>query len=1095
MQMVQGSNQSSQTAANTQFATAPQLYLSSLGTWSLDTTGLPLQLTSGVRLPSSTSSATQQATLTLRGAVPSPVPASAPLVFAAQPATVPWSARLLSGLVFPSRSLVVGGVTVTPPLGAILYGGQTSPTAVFNDVYVSTDGATTWTQVTPAQPFLPLDGQIKLRDALGRLYLLGGNYTSTVQWSDDGSNWYSSVAPWHVRSYMGAVADPFGNVVIFGGQGAIDDHTGASGTYLNDVWISSNQGTNWTLQTGAAQWDIRDRYTAQHSTLVAPVSLHDAQSLPMPFPSSLTPHSTHNTPRPTAHLILPSLSTDLTPLLLCTCVLPYACSLLGASFYSSQLQRTILLQSGGHDDTTLNFRPNEVWASSDLGVSWTLFPRAPYIGRNHAAMVLAPNGVLVVVAGKTDLVGFNILANATNSNLGVNDVWVSVTGGTAWSLCTNMASFPPRQDLAATFDSAGYLYVANGINGVNATLDLADVWKSSISFTNIQQLQSACGVQVPACGIGLRCWPQAGRPYSCPCDFTLAGEEAPLTSTLALTPIYSPFSAGTVAVVQPVCTAPALPATSSASPFLILSWSFCMQTGAVAGSTSGPYSTVYDGQLTTQGNLTYSPVTGQLGYLITAVTGTRTSFSPAGVLSVSAIIGLGSLPLTAANPTGQAPDPYLYPSAAVVKTGVSTANISSNGLLFLLDTQAILPNGVQALSTAETGQPQAQQWLRQVTGPSGPIVVEAYQSVLLSSTAARPAAVYPTYGTLSIVSISAPDYVMEAVSLPSCPLNFTVFQQSSSSATMSYSMCATAVSSASSAASPWSLAESATVTVSAFPTFSATSQQYSFPILAVQSGSYMQMVQGSNQSSQTAANTQFATAPQLYLSSLGTWSLDTTGLPLALSQAVRLPSSSSSATATAVLVLQGAVASPAVSAAASPLTFASPLTAQAAVPWSPRLISGLHFLLRPVTFTSVAGASVTATPPLALIVYGGQANTSLLYNDVYVSSDAGLTFSQVAAVSLTQPFTPLDGAIKIRDSAGRLYLLGGSYTSTVQYSDNGGLAWATAQAQPGTDAHTRARWPTPSSACSCSADRAPSTTTRERRAPTSTTCGCRPHRE
>ena len=271
-QVVQGVNASSASAAATSFASTPQLYLSSLGTWSLDSVGLPLQLTQGVRLPSSSSAAQQAASVLLRGSVPSPSLPALPLTFA-QPAltAVPWSARLLGGLVFPSRVLQLTAVsgaalTATPPLAVMLYGGQTAPTSVFNDVYVSTDGAMSWTAVAQTLPFVGLDGAIKLRDALGRLYLLGGNYTSVVQYSDDGVSWYSTTAPWHVRSYMGAVADPFGNVVIFGGQGAVDDHTGASGTYLNDVWLSSNQGLNWTQQTAAAAWDIRDRCAAHHTT-------------------------------------------------------------------------------------------------------------------------------------------------------------------------------------------------------------------------------------------------------------------------------------------------------------------------------------------------------------------------------------------------------------------------------------------------------------------------------------------------------------------------------------------------------------------------------------------------------------------------------------------------------------------------------------------------------------------------------------------------------------------------------------------------------------------------------------------------------------
>ena len=88
------------------------------------------------------------------------------------------------------------------------------------------------------------------------------------------------------------------------------------------------------------------------------------------------------------------------------------------SFYSTQLQKVVIIHSGGHDDdSTLNFRPNEVWGSSDQGVTWTLFPRAPYLGRNHASMQVASNGVMVVVGGKTDVV--TVTGNGTNSQHGL----------------------------------------------------------------------------------------------------------------------------------------------------------------------------------------------------------------------------------------------------------------------------------------------------------------------------------------------------------------------------------------------------------------------------------------------------------------------------------------------------------------------------------------------------------------------------------------------------------------------------------------------------------------------------------------------------
>jgi hypothetical protein len=95
-------------------------------------------------------------------------------------------------------------------------------------------------------------------------------------------------------------------------------------------------------------------------------------------------------------------------------------AMLSASFYSPFLSQHVLLHTGGHDDTVLNFRPNEVWGSSDLGVSWTLFPRAPFRGRNHGAMLVTPQNLLVVVAGKTDLPGS--LYGYPTTNLGVNDI-------------------------------------------------------------------------------------------------------------------------------------------------------------------------------------------------------------------------------------------------------------------------------------------------------------------------------------------------------------------------------------------------------------------------------------------------------------------------------------------------------------------------------------------------------------------------------------------------------------------------------------------------------------------------------------------------
>ena len=103
--------------------------------------------------------------------------------------------------------------------------------------------------------------------------------------------------------------------------------------------------------------------------------------------------------------------------------------------------------------------------------------------------------------------------------------------------------------------------------------------------------------------------------------------------------------------------------------------------------------------------------------------------------------------------------------------------------------------------------------------------------------------------------------------------------------------------------------------------------------------------------------------------------------------------------------------------------------------------------------------------------------------DIHISTDGAQTFALIAGMGATDaqnaaaaPFTALDGAIKLEDSLGRLYLLGGNHTSTVQYSDDG--LHCPQSRRRGMAGPTRERWPTRSAASPCSVDRACWTTHR-----------------
>ena len=161
-------------------------------------------------------------------------------------------------------------------------------------------------------------------------------------------------------------------------------------------------------------------------------------------------------------------------------------------------------------------------------------------------------------------------------------------------------------------------------------------------------------------------------------------------------------------------------------------------------------------------------MTGQLGYQIVSISGYRTQVSGTGVVSSSAITGFSLLatPLTTGTqPTVQQSDPYLYVTSAPTKTNTTYATLSSAGIVLTLDTAPILPSGLQAQSTSTTGIATPQQWLYQTTntGNQQTVVVEGYQSTLSSSGNVLGTVVYPDVGNMTIASVSATDYVNEAV--------------------------------------------------------------------------------------------------------------------------------------------------------------------------------------------------------------------------------------------------------------------------------------------------------------------------------------------
>ena len=163
--------------------------------------------------------------------------------------------------------------------------------------------------------------------------------------------------------------------------------------------------------------------------------------------------------------------------------------------YSWQLRRDILFFGGGWDGVNLY---NDVWVSSNGAASWTLVSAAAPWGQRDALFAEITAGGLIVLGG------------GQTGPYTQNDIWISPDGGFTWSVCGTEQYWPDRRDVAAVFDSDEYFLIMGGRENTNAnTPQFNDVYRSTFPLSDLAKVAQACSVNIPWCGPGLSCWPDA----------------------------------------------------------------------------------------------------------------------------------------------------------------------------------------------------------------------------------------------------------------------------------------------------------------------------------------------------------------------------------------------------------------------------------------------------------------------------------------------------------------------------------------------------------------------------------------------------------
>ena len=387
------------------------------------------------------------------------------LKFTLVTADTPWTGRAMASLHVFTKPISFreadSGEQRTFPTSLIMFGGWVPLTFADtqNDVWASSNLGRDWSLISgrtlgrQAQAYAAESsftdtynaGSASVQDPVSQaIYKLGGllnspmgaevwRTTNAVQWVEQSA--YGR-EPYHSSGFYPAVTA--------NSKGRLIEATGGDRTTLgNDVWMTTDSGRNWRLQTDKAP------YAARYAQ--ASMSWQSASALS------------------------------------------------GAD---------VMWIIGGQ---TSYDNLNDVWATSDEGKTWAVINAAgPFPQRHLGGSAVTRDGVLILAGGFADEIPGG--APATLASI-QNDVWVSMDGGYSWGRCVQDAEWDDRYLEMVAVGPDGYLYVGGGVQydttRVPVFTSYTDLWKSSISFLDLPAVAKACGVTIPSCGTGLRCWPGA----------------------------------------------------------------------------------------------------------------------------------------------------------------------------------------------------------------------------------------------------------------------------------------------------------------------------------------------------------------------------------------------------------------------------------------------------------------------------------------------------------------------------------------------------------------------------------------------------------